>query len=225
MKDKIKNLKISKANKKFSAESCRIVGAGFGNQMDYIWPFPRIACKSSDKIELLDAGDMGLGAFAVDDIKEGEYLCCYIGNIMHIPEIYSDYIFNLKLPNNIYSITIDSLEHGNISRFFNHSNSPNCRISTEYHYHSWQESSEKPYSPDKSWQYIPSKDDENRYYYYKEGEESVWEKPKSDLARWPLKDKEEPHICFHAARDIKKGEQLFIDYGKSYWETRGTKPE
>lgn len=33
------------------------------------------------------------------------------------------------------------------------------------------------------------------------------------------------HVIFYAGRDIKAGEQLFIDYGPDYWEKLGIQPE
>lgn len=194
------------------------------DQTNYLWNFPLISCDFSPKIELRKAGEMGFGVFAKADIEKNEYLCCYFGELFHVPEEYSDYTFDLVMPNNAYSFTVDSKKYGNISRYINHSYSPNCKICTEFHFDKWQQDSKTPYSPNQDWQYIASKEDANRYYYYRDGKESVWDKPSSNLARWPIQGKEEPHICFRADKKILKDEQLFINYGKAYWATREKKP-
>lgn len=211
---------IIKDPRHFSDTSYRI---NRSDQIQHLWPFSLVSCHQSSKIELRPAGEMGFGVFVNADVESGEYLCCYFGKMTHVAEEYSDYTFDLVLPNNVYSMTVDSDSFGNISRYINHSYSPNCKTCTEFHHEGWQQKNQKPYSPSSDWQYIASKEDENRYYYYRDGFESVWYKPTENLARWPIAG-EEPHICFRANKKILKDEQLFIDYGKSYWATRDKKP-
>ncbi len=207
--------------KHFSDTSYRIDD---NDQMHHIWPFKRVHCNHSSKIEIRDAGEMGVGVFANTDIAKDEYLCCYFGKLTHIAEDYSDYTFGLTMPNNVYAMTIDSKYNGNISRYFNHNYDTNCSTVTQYHYENWQKEGEAaPYSIGKYWQYNESEKYKNSYYYYCDEHESTWDKPADNLVRWPIIDKEEPHITFIAKRDIKKDEQLFIDYGKAYWETREKK--
>jgi SET domain-containing protein len=194
-------------------------------QLRYLWPFVEVTCSHNEKIGVKKTDNMGLGVFAKEDIAQGEYLCCYFGKLTHIPEGYSDYTFDIRMPNNAYYLTIDAKESGNISRYINHSYDANCESLTEFHYAGWQKSSERPYSPSQDWQYISSKEDENRFYYYKQGQPSTWDKPNEKMARWPEINREEPHITFRAKRDIKKGEQLFINYGEAYWKTRDKNPE
>lgn len=38
-------------------------------------------------------------------------------------------------------------------------------------------------------------------------------------------DEERDLIVFHTIKDVCAGEQLFIDYGKDWWETRDLEPE
>ncbi len=194
------------------------------DQMHYLWPFPLVPCEVSEKIELRDAGEMGFGVFAKEDIDAGEYLCCYLGILSHISSEETNYSFGIKLPNNAYSMTIDSKWSGNISRFVNHSYEPNCTSHTEYHFEGWRNESTPPYLPNHNWQYMRSKESGEKYYYYRNGFESVWEKPASDLVRWPIQNKEEPHIVFRASKKIAKDGQLFVSYGESYWKSRGVKP-
>ncbi len=195
------------------------------DQMKNIWPFKPVTCNVSKKIELRETSEMDLGVFALETIEKDEYIGCYIGMITHIPESYSDYAFNLSMPNSVYAVTIDSKWNGNISRFLNHSYEPNCVSTTEYHYDGCHEVGAEPiYVPGQYWQYVESKDSKGRYYYFRNDFESVWDKPPSELVRWPIKEKEEPHIVFRAERRIEKDEQLFINYGVDYWETRSKKP-
>jgi SET domain-containing protein len=39
-------------------------------------------------------------------------------------------------------------------------------------------------------------------------------------SEWEIDEKDNRFVRFTAARDIKKGEEIFQDYGKEYWKTR-----
>ncbi len=90
-----------------------------------------------DKMKVVDIPYKGKGAIAVADMKEHSYVTCYTGEIIEKSEVEQRY--NERKDSN-YILTVcesflhgqvlintyvDALQSGNISRFFNHSCSPN----------------------------------------------------------------------------------------------------
>ena len=45
----------------------------------------------------------------------------------------------------------------------------------------------------------------------------------SPNAEWEIYEKDGRFVRFFALRDIKKGEEIFHDYGEEYWDTREEK--
>ena len=86
----------------------------------------------STKIVLKKTADKGMGAFASETIKKGEFLVEYVGEVFHesmrsIRDIRlgeSDYIMQLKK-----GWYVDARRYGNVSRFFNHSCAPSTTAS------------------------------------------------------------------------------------------------
>lgn len=75
---------------------------------------------------------LGWGVFAQKPIQKDEYISCYLGEIRYARELpINRYCFSFPLISPSLSFlrgrwTIDALHCGNISRFINHSDSPNC---------------------------------------------------------------------------------------------------
>lgn len=68
----------------------------------------------------------GLGLFAMEDIKKGEFIIEYSGTILTVREANEKggkYLFEI---NSRY--TIDGSDRKNIARYINHSCRPNCEI-------------------------------------------------------------------------------------------------
>jgi len=80
---------------------------------------------------------MGYGLFAERDIDEGEFLGCYLGEmVIHDPKNPGSYIddayyfeyfteINQYLPNPSTALYVDARKYGNATRFLNHSCQPN----------------------------------------------------------------------------------------------------
>jgi SET domain-containing protein len=45
----------------------------------------------------------------------------------------------------------------------------------------------------------------------------------SPNAEWEIYEKDGRFVRFFALKDIKKGEEIFHDYGEEYWDTREEK--
>lgn len=133
---------------------------------------------------------MGYGLFADTDIEEGEFIGCYIGEmVIHDPsakekeEVDDAYYFEYWPEINQYipgwqqvgrqlSLYVDARKYGNATRFVNHSCQPNL-----------------------------------------EGFHVIINFDTHNPAESQL-----PTIAFFAKRFIPKNEQLFTDYTSSYWE-------
>lgn len=73
------------------------------------------------KVRVGSTNGKGEGLFAMEDIKKGEYIIEYVGEIKY-KETQS--IYGLKYHE--IELWIDATKKGNTSRFFNHSCNPNC---------------------------------------------------------------------------------------------------
>ena len=111
---------------------------------------------------------IGRGVFATEEIKKNAFVGCYVGVVEpYDPYLdFNDYLYKYPLICETQPLIINAKNYGNITRFINHSFSPN--LSKHYAYC-------------------------NHVF----------------------------HVIFLANRIIEKDEQLFYDYGKSYWNLRG----
>jgi SET domain-containing protein len=119
---------------------------------------------------------IGHGAFADDDIEEGQMIGEYTGIVTEryqLRDFDSSYGWSLIAPeyqrDSQRFLFVDARRAGNFTRFINHSNYPNIKAITIYSHDEW-------------------------------------------------------HMVYIAARLIKKGEQLLVDYGIGYWAHKTCKP-
>ncbi|CAL2036203.1 unnamed protein product [Caenorhabditis brenneri] len=89
----------------------------------------------SPKVELRNADAKGYGVFANAPIKSGEFISEYVGEIIEDDEkqrrmnsisFSGDYQANHYMMGLVKGWTIDATTYGNITRYINHSCSPNC---------------------------------------------------------------------------------------------------
>ncbi len=116
--------------------------------------------------------EMGYGVFADRDLKQGEMIGEYTGVLKKEESVVGRNAYLFTYPSTATSsaeqsrFVVDAAKEGNITRFVNHSDSPNVE---------------------------------------------VVEVPRGNT--W--------HVVYRTAAPIKKGEQLFISYGQSYWTSLG----
>jgi hypothetical protein len=118
----------------------------------YSWGFDREACSFTaaelDIENLLDRGgltdglcvghvgevdgvDVGYGLFTEIDIRKGTVIGEYVGIVSSLSGSSSAYAFNYPSTDGGY--TVEAVEYGNLMRFMNHSDNPNCAYHTVYH--------------------------------------------------------------------------------------------
>ena len=93
----------------------------------------RITKKQWKKVEVVDAGEKGLGLQTNEDLKQGDFIIEYTG--VAIKKEYLDSMFRrykmermlyiMALDNDVY---IDARKKGGIARYINHSCEPNCAV-------------------------------------------------------------------------------------------------
>ncbi|KAG2485616.1 hypothetical protein HYH03_015679 [Edaphochlamys debaryana] len=85
------------------------------------------------KLEIRRAGAKGFGLFALEDIKAGQFIIEYIGEVLEEDEYQRRKDYYMSVGQRHYYFmnigngeVIDAARKGNISRFINHSCEPNC---------------------------------------------------------------------------------------------------
>ncbi|GLC55996.1 hypothetical protein PLESTB_001053200 [Pleodorina starrii] len=85
------------------------------------------------KLEIRRAGAKGFGLFALEDIKAGQFIIEYIGEVLEEDEYQRRKEYYMSVGQRHYYFmnigngeVIDACRKGNISRFINHSCEPNC---------------------------------------------------------------------------------------------------
>ena len=91
--------------------------------------------KNNAQLQPFITDKKGYGLMAANDIKENSFLIEYVGEIISLKElqhrcvVYANenqqHFYFMSYQNNSY---IDSTKKGNLSRFFNHSCDPNCKL-------------------------------------------------------------------------------------------------
>lgn len=148
---------------------------------------PRLSVRIGCDVEIRPAGSKGMGAFALRDIDEGEFLGRYTGKMMTFDEAYAswaagrtsgDYFAALQLGRDSpLVVDAENVKTSGWARWVNHSKrKANCKnIELQL-----------PVSPVEQLK----------------------------LGRIPL------GLYLVSSREIRKGEELLVDYGDIYWDSR-----
>ena len=125
-----------------------------------LMPSKDCCCNVNKYLEVKETDSMGKGVFAREDIKEGTYLGCYLGEyVLYIPcSSFEETMYYFSTA--IHNYAVDGK---NMLRYFNHSDDHNVDVLDVIH--------------------------------------------EGDI-----------HNGFFANKEIKKGEQLYINYGDEYWK-------
>ena len=139
-----------------------------------------------------DNDRIGFGIRATRDISTGSFICEYVGEIISREQAqfrekeYSKqgwyYLHDITSPVNEKKYSIDPTRSGNVGRFFNHSCKPNCTTL------------ELPNNAQKHKKHASPSD------------------APTEKERIIETMKYVPRLAFFACKDVKKGEQLTIDY-------------
>ena len=135
---------------------------------------------------------IGFGIRATEDISLGSFICEYVGEILTREEAQTRevqyvkqgyyYLHDITGAVDNKRYSIDPTHNGNFGRFFNHSCSPNCTTLE-----------------------LPNNSQKNKKY-------SNPRSAPTEKERLVETMKYMPRLAFFACKDIKKGEQLTIDY-------------
>jgi len=135
---------------------------------------------------------VGFGIRATEDISLGSFICEYVGEILTREEAQTRevqyvkqgyyYLHDITGAVDNKRYSIDPTHNGNFGRFFNHSCSPNCTTLE-----------------------LPNNSQKNKKY-------SNPRSAPTEKERLVETMKYMPRLAFFACKDIKKGEQLTIDY-------------
>lgn len=130
----------------------------------YRIPTSNFCAKSEEFVEIYETQNMGEGLRAKIDLKWGQPIGCYYGEIKDKLEDTSDWRYNYEYA--LKGLYVDGKGKSLMAKM-NHSNKPNVYVFYELH---------------------------------------------------KINDIEEMHISFITNKLVKKGEELFIDYGPEYWD-------
>ena len=147
-----------------------------------------------------DNDRIGFGIRATRDISTGSFICEYVGEIISREQAqfrekeYSKqgwyYLHDITSPVNEKKYSIDPTRSGNVGRFFNHSCKPNCTTL------------ELPNNAQKHKKHASPSD------------------APTEKERIIETMKYVPRLAFFACKDVKKGEQLTIDYSPNRFGNR-----
>jgi hypothetical protein len=154
-----------------------------------------------------NGNQLGLGIEARENIKRGSFICEYVGEIVSREEAQNRegpynknklyYLHDLSGPSPIDGVkfSIDPTVKGNFGRFFNHSCAPNCTT---------LELPNNAIRASEKYKMSSSSKDPERY------RNSCSQMDEKSLLLERMRTT--PRLAFFACKDIKKGEQLTIDY-------------